>query len=160
MRYTGTVTHWTRSPTGRAKPDRRPRIAHGWDDCDGQIRAQTRPSGLCPDPPGPAMPVTDTAIPASECVKAPSAISRATSLDTAPWASGVRAEPPGICIPASLEQVTKPHGTTAENPEGSVGSAATSPPVLLSAASLSRARREGRLRRPSAHVGCLQGSEQ
>ncbi len=90
----GTVRHWTRSPTGRARPDRRPRTAHGWDGCDGQIRAQTRPSGLCPDPSGPAMPVTDAAISASECVNAPSAISRATSSDTAPWASGVRAGPP------------------------------------------------------------------
>ena len=64
---------------------------------------QTRPSGLCSLPPGPAMPVTDTATVAPDRARAPSAISAATSSETAPWAARVAGETPSSSVLASFE---------------------------------------------------------
>jgi nicotinamide-nucleotide amidase len=64
---------------------------------------QTRPSGLNSEPPGPAMPVTETAICTGAWARAPSAISRATSSETAPNRSSASAETPSSSRLAALE---------------------------------------------------------
>ena len=98
-----------------------------------QAQKQTRPSGLKSDPPGPAMPVTETVSVAFECFSAPAAISAATCSDTAPWVSNVSAETPNISILAALEYVTNPRSKTRELPAISVIAAEIIPPVQLSA---------------------------
>ena len=64
----------------------------------------TRPTGLSAlPPPGPAMPVTDTATPASERASAPSAIVFATGSLTAPTRAISSAGTPSISVLASFE---------------------------------------------------------
>jgi coenzyme Q-binding protein COQ10 len=64
----------------------------------------TSPTGfVAVPPPGPATPVTDTAISARECFSAPSAIARATSALTAPCSSIRSAGTPINSVFASLE---------------------------------------------------------
>ena len=77
----------------RVAPDRAEFDRFVTTPCASASPKHTRPSGLCSDPPGPAMPVTATASPAPDRFKAPSAISRATASDTAPCASSVSAAP-------------------------------------------------------------------
>lgn len=64
---------------------------------------QTRPSGLLSDPPGPAIPVMETARSARERSSAPSAMARATSSETAPCASISAAGTPRSSVLASFE---------------------------------------------------------
>jgi len=81
---------------------------------------QTMPSGFCAVPPGPATPVTATAISASERRNAPSAMARATVSDTAPCVLMACASTPSICVLAALEYVTNPRSNIAELPGISV----------------------------------------
>src|SRR6266550_1396730 len=94
----------------------------------------TRPTGL-PGvaPPGPAMPVVETARSTPAFSKAPIAIAVAVSLLTAPNVASVVALTPSIARLASLEYVTKPRSITSEEPGISVSAPATRPPVQDSA---------------------------
>ena len=89
-------------PAHLRAPDRAELDGFGSGARPGGEPKQTRPSGLCSDPPGPAMPVTAMAIPAPERSSAPAAISRATSSDTAPWAASVACATPNIWVLAAL----------------------------------------------------------
>src|SRR5579883_2976792 len=67
----------------------------------------TRPTGLAADPPpGPAMPVTDTAISTRALFRAPSDIRIATILLTAPWVAMSFAGTPRSSVLAAFEYVT------------------------------------------------------
>src|SRR6202035_3924492 len=97
----------------------------------------TRPTGL-PGvaPPGPAMPVMETARSTPARSSAPTAIAIAVSLLTAPKLSSVVALTPSIARLASLEYVTKPRSMTSEEPGISVSAPATRPPVQDSAVAM------------------------
>src|SRR3954449_8040845 len=97
----------------------------------------TRPTGL-PGvaPPGPAMPVMETARSTPAFSSAPIAIAVAVSLLTAPKLSSVVALTPSTARLASLEYVTKPRSITSEAPGISVSAPATSPPVQDSAVAM------------------------
>src|SRR5512141_1827172 len=97
----------------------------------------TRPTGL-PGvaPPGPAMPVVETARSTPARSSAPTAIAVAVSLLTAPKLSSVEALTPSIARLASLEYVTKPRSITSEEPGMSVSAPATRPPVQDSAVAM------------------------
>ena len=89
----------------KARPRRRTACCSATGGWPGMASPnQTRPTGFSAEPPpGPAMPVTDSAMPARERASAPAAISSAVSRDTAPCASSVAAETPSISILASFE---------------------------------------------------------
>src|SRR5665213_4391484 len=97
----------------------------------------TRPTGL-PGvaPPGPAMPVIETARSTPAFSSAPTAIAVAVSLLTAPKVASVVALTPSIARLASLEYVTKPRSITSEEPGMSVSAPATRPPVQDSAVAI------------------------
>src|SRR3981081_920616 len=97
----------------------------------------TSPTGL-PGvaPPGPAMPVMETARSTPAFSSAPIAIAVAVSLLTAPKVASVVALPPSIARLASLEYVTKPRSITSDEPGISVSAPATRPPVQDSAVAM------------------------
>ena len=80
-----------RADLGAARARRSPRLRVPRRPALRGQPKQTRPSGLVSEPPGPAMPVIATATSRPTGRSAPSAISRATSSDTAPWAASVAA---------------------------------------------------------------------
>ena len=95
---------------------------------------QTVPTGFSAvPPPGPAIPVTDTAMSAPVTRRAPSAIMAAHSSETAPCFWITSAETPSTFILTSLEYETMPPSSTSEQPGMSPIRDAIIPAVQLSA---------------------------
>ena len=92
---------------GRTVPDSEAGKAVPCPECGKSARAthqKTVPTGFCSlPPPGPAMPVIDTATWAREWARAPSAMARATGWLTAPWPAITAADTPSISLFASFE---------------------------------------------------------
>ena len=101
---------------------------------------QTSPTGFSSVPPsGPATPVMPTPRSAPSRAIAPSASARATSSETAPWASISAGSTPARSVFALFAYATSPPRTYAEAPGMSVSRAATRPPVQDSAVATVRA---------------------
>ena len=101
--------------------------------------SQTVPTGLPGTaPPGPAIPVTATAIETLARRRAPCAMARATTSLTAPCLCSIASGTPRVRALAALLYVTKPSSTHCELPATSVSALAIHPPVQDSAVAIRR----------------------